>query len=396
MIFQTFFWFFIGYVNIYVEGFFIEKFINICKNRKIVLQNLHLENDTYIKARILKTDFREIAKIAKKTKCKIKIEKKVGIPFIINRYRKRKVFAVAILLISIFIFVLTKHIWNIEINGTEKIPKNEIVELLNDYGIKIGNLKSNINTQKICNLIMLERNDISWIGIDIKGTNAIVSIKEAKEIPEIIDKNEICNIVAAKSGTISKIVVRSGTARVNVGDMVKEGDLLVEGIMEGEHTGKRKVHAEADIYGKNCIIKEKKEFYIQNETVNSGKKEKKIEICINNFKINFNKRVSKFKNYDTIIANKKVRFFSNYFFPIEIRTIKNIELQMVQKEYSENELKEKIVKELEDEFEKQYNISEYNEESINRSEEIINFNDGINVKITYEVEDNIGTKVNVN
>ena len=69
---------------------------------------------------------------------------------------------------------------------------------------------------------------------------------------------------------------------------------------------------------------------------------------------------------------------------------------MVEIEYSENELRQKIIKELEDEFEKQYRISDYDNDRINRNEEITNLNNGLNVKITYEIEDDIGTKVNVN
>ena len=127
MIFKIIYMFFAGYVNLSIEGFFVERFINICMNKKIVLQDLHRENNTYIKVKILKSDFKEIRHIAKKTKCKVKIEKKAGIPFYINKYRKRKIFVIAILVIAIFIFALTKFIWNIEVVGNEKISKEEII-----------------------------------------------------------------------------------------------------------------------------------------------------------------------------------------------------------------------------------------------------------------------------
>ena len=257
MILRVIYMFFAGYVSIVVEGFFIERFLNICRNKKIFLQDLHRENSTYIKAKILKSDFKEIANIARKTKCKVKIEKKSGMPFFINKYRKRKIFAVAVLVIAIFIFVLTKFIWNIEIVGNEKLTTEDIMGIVNEHGIAIGKLKNGINTEQISNAIRLERNDLAWIGINIKGTNVIVTVEEAIETPEVIDKNDICNIVASKDAVISKIVVQSGTARVVEGDEVKMGDILVEGVMEGVHTGTRQVHAEADVFGKIYIEKEK-------------------------------------------------------------------------------------------------------------------------------------------
>ncbi len=394
MIFKMIYMFFAGYINLSIEGFFVERFINICINKNIILQDLHRENNTYIKVKILKSDFKEIRHIAKKTKCKVKIEKKAGVPFFINKYRKRKIFVIAVLVIAIFIFVSTKFIWNIEVDGNEKISEEEILELVSEYGIKQGKLKSNINEEKISNSIRLKRNDLSWIGINMKGTNVIITVREAIEMPEIIDKNEICNIIATKDATISKIVVQSGTARVAVGDEVKKGDILVEGIMEGVNTGNREVHSEANIYGKNYYEKEKKESFVQNIKSKTGNEEQKNEICINKFKINFNKGVSKFENYDTISTSKKVKLFSNFYLPIEIKKTTNIEIVNEQKVYSEEELKEKIEKELEEELEKEYGISKYDEKDKKRDIEVNLENDGITVKLMYEIQEDIGTKAN--
>lgn len=394
MLTKIIYMFFSGYVTLSIEGFFIERFINICMNKKIFLQDIKRENSTYLKVKILKSDFKEIRHIAKKTRCKIRIEKKSGFPFIINKYRKRKIFAVAILVIAIFIFILTRFIWNIEVIGNENIPKEEIISIAKEYGIDVGKLKSNINTEKISNEIRLKRDDISWVGIKVKGTNIIISVKEGIEVPEIIDKNEVCNIVSTKDAIISKIVVQNGTARVNVGDKVKKGDILVQGIMESEITEPRLVHAEADVYGKIYFEKEKKEEFVQNEKVKTGNEEHKNEICINNFKINLYKRVSNFENYDTICASKKIKLFSNFYIPIEIKQITNIETKIEQKTYSEEELKNKILNELEEELEKEYKLSDYEEK--NKKKEVISQKEenGLYVKLIYEVQEEIGTKAN--
>ena len=59
------------------------------------------------------------------------------------------------------------------------------------------------------------------------------------------------------------MIIRNGTARKNVGDEVSEGDLLVEGVMEGKYTGQREVHSDADIYILKKYEKEKKEPFVQ-------------------------------------------------------------------------------------------------------------------------------------
>lgn len=381
-----------GYLSIIVEGFFIERFLNICRQKEIFLKDLHRENSTYIKMKILKSDFKEILHIAKKTKCKVKIEKKSGVPFFINRYRKRKIFAIAGIVIAIFIFILTKFVWNIEIVGNEKISEEEVKNLLSEYDIEIGTLKSKINTEKVSNLIRLNREDLSWIGITVKGTNVIVTIEESIEIPEIIDENEICNIVALEDSIISKIIVRNGTSKVQVGDEVKKGDILVEGIMEGANTGIRNVHADADVFGKKTYSKEAKENFVQNVKIKTGNEEEKNEICIKNFTINFNKRLSKFENYDTIITRNKIKFFSDFYFPFEIKKTTYVEYKNEQKTFSEEELISKIEKQLEEEMESEFKISDYEEKYKKRNLYTNIENDGITVKLVYEIEQKIGRK----
>ena len=216
MLFKWLYMYISGIVDITVEGFFIERFINICKSQDIILWSSKVEKGTILKARISKSDFKKIRHIAKKTSCKVAIDRKNGLPFIVKKYKKRKIFAIALLVIAIFCFAITRFIWNIEIIGNENISKEEILSDLANYGIKEGKLKSNLDLEEIKNQIRLQRNDLAWIGIDIEGTNAIVTIVESIKEPEIVDENTPSNIIADKSGTVSKIVVRNGTARVNV------------------------------------------------------------------------------------------------------------------------------------------------------------------------------------
>lgn len=381
-----------GYVNIKVEGFFVERFINMCLAQDIFLWNIKYENNILVKLKISVADFKKIKKIAKKTKSKVKIETKVGLPFFLYHYRKRKIFLILACIVFLLIFILTRFVWNIEITGTKNISVEELRAVLKEEGIKEGILKNSIETEEVINTIRLKREDIAWIGIKIKGTNVIVEVVEAKEKPEVIDETKICNIVAKKSATISKIIVQNGTARVSVGDAVNAGDLLVEGVMEGQYTGSRQVNAEATIYGKISYEKSKKESLIQEIEKSTGKEEKKIEINLNNFKIILPKGVSKFENYDTIKTNKKLKLFSNFYLPISFTEIKFVEKQKEYKTYTEEELILKLKKELEDELKKEYSLSEENIEELLETDVQ---NGSVEVKVTYIVQEEIGTKENL-
>ena len=364
-------WF--GYVRVNLEGFFINRFLNLCKNENIDICSLVSDNGTYIKFEVLKRDFKKIKHIAKKTKCRVKIERKIGVPFFLNKYKKRKVFAVALSAVAFFIIFLSNFVWDIDVIGCEHMLEKDIVDILNKKGISIGKSKHNINFEKIENEIKIENPKIAWIGIDIEGTQINAQIKEAIEIPDVIDNNVSSNIIAIQDAKITKMVVRNGTPRVTIGQDVKKGDVLVEGVMEGMYKGVRDVCADADITGVVYVSKEKFENFVQENKVKTGNVETDFSINIKKNKINFNKRVSKFKKYDTIRTNNKIKLFSKFLFPFEIEKIIREEYILENKTYSKEELENKILKELEENLEVTYNISKYNEK-YKRRDVVVNEN----------------------
>ncbi len=196
--------YFTGYVNIRVEGFFIERFINMCIAKKILLMDIKREKSTIMYANVGLADYKRLRQIAKKTKSKIKIQRKKGLPFTAHKYRKRKIFGILCLAVLIGIIVSSNYIWNIEITGNSKISSEDILKSLEENGLNIGVSKNDMDTNSVINKIRLDRDDIAWIGITVKGTNAIVKIKETDKAPEIIDENEYCDIVADKTRNDNK------------------------------------------------------------------------------------------------------------------------------------------------------------------------------------------------
>lgn len=378
----------LGYVKIKVESVFIERFINICISKRIFIWDIQREKSSIMYANIGIKDFKRLKNVAKKTKSKISIEGKYGIPFLLHRYRKRKNFFILCSIILISLVAMSRFVWNIEIEGLQTIPKEEFMQELNDYGLKIGTRKSLIDSNSIINKMRLTRDDISWMGIDIKGTNIIIKIKEKEKAPIVINKSDYCNIVSNKTGLITKINVQDGTKAVEIGDMVKEGDVLVLGLLEGKFSGEtRYVHAIADVDAKVWYSKKEKFYYNQDIRKETGQIENKYSIKFNNFKINFTKTLSKFQNYDTICKSKKILLFPNFYLPIEIVKKTNIEYKKISKTFTEEELieiaTEKLEIEIEAEIENKDNI-------INKQINVDKQEEYVEVEIIYEVIEKIG------
>lgn len=108
----------IGYVNIVVEGYYIERFINICKSKGIIFWNMKREKSSIFHANVGIKEFKRIREIARKLQCHVKIERKRGLPFIFNKYKKRKTFLALLLIVICGLIICSNYIWNIQISRT--------------------------------------------------------------------------------------------------------------------------------------------------------------------------------------------------------------------------------------------------------------------------------------
>lgn len=388
MFFKIVFSYILGYLRISIEGYYIERFINICKKRNITIWNLKRNKNTMLFFNVRIKEFKEVCKIVKQLNCKLKIRSKKGLPFLMYKYKKRKTFAILLIIVVFIIGLSSMYVWNVDIieENNQELPN--IRQDIEEAGIKLGTLKSKINSKEIINKIRLKRNDVAWMGIEKKGTNIIVKLVKADQKPEIVDTNEYCNIVSDKTGVITKINAQNGTANVKAGDTINKGDILINGWMEGKYTGIRYVHAKGEIEAKVWYTKNKKIPYILTQTRETGNQENKYSLKINNFEINFLKKYSKFEIYDTIETDSKFRIFSDFYLPISVVKTTFKEKENYTQKYTLEEAKTLGIEELQEELKKEIKDEK---KIVNKNINTYEKEDGVEIYVTYEVLENIGT-----
>ena len=389
MIIKIVFSYIVGYLGLTIEGYYIERFINMCRSNKIAIWHLKRTKDVQLDCKTGIHDFKEVCKIAKKTKCKVKITRKRGLPFLLHRYKRRKIFFILLIVMILLTMISSHFVWNVDIREENEQELENIAKEIEEAGLKTGVLKSKIKTKEIINKIRLERNDIAWMGIELKGTNAIVKVVKADEKPEIIKDDEYCSIISDKIGMITKINAQTGTANVKVGDTINKGDTLINGWMEGKYTGIRYVHAKGEVQAKVWYTKYKNIPYNTTERIETGNIENQYTIQLNNFKINLHKGVSKFKIYDTIETENKMKLFSDFYLPISIIKTTHKEIEEKPKTYEIEEAKNIGIQELQEELEKEI---EKKESIVGKNINTYEKEGSIDVYVTYEVLENIGTE----
>lgn len=136
------------------------------------------------------------------------------------------------------IMVLSSLIWDVRIEGNEKITDIEIVNILSECGMSVGDFWGGINRSEVESRLLRSNDEISWISINRRGVVAYIKVIE-KEKENIIEmpRVEYSNIVASADCIIEEVTVSQGTALVKPGDVVKKGDVLIVGCLSEESGG---------------------------------------------------------------------------------------------------------------------------------------------------------------
>ena len=243
-----------GYVMIEVSGFSIERFINMATFRGIYLWNIQ-PNGSVVQMNVSARGYGLLKECAEKTGCQYQLVCRCGLPALFRRYKKRKVLAVGFLFFIVILYSLSSFIWVVDIEGNERISKEELLNACEKMGVAPGKLKWHINTENVTENLIETFEDISWVSVSIEGTDATIHIVETIPKPEMIDKKTPSNLIAKKDSVIQSITAEAGTPKVQSGDVVKKGELLISGevvivVGEEEEAGREYIKARGTILGK--------------------------------------------------------------------------------------------------------------------------------------------------
>jgi similar to stage IV sporulation protein len=332
-----------GFVLIEITGLSVERFINIAAFNGVSMWDINkAENGVTMKVSV--SGFRKLKDAKKKTKSKIKITAKTGMPFFLFRYRKRKLLFGGVLFFLFALYFLSSFIWLIDIEGIERIEQNAVLESLNREGLAIGVFKRNIQPNDLENIMLEEFDDISWINIHIKGTRAHITLTEILPKPEKVDKSLPSNVIAKKSGIITKIATSAGTPLKNVGDMVQIGEMLVSGevFVKQDESGDvvYYTHAESEVWAR---ISYEVNFLLPYEYVDkhfTGKNRKAYDLNIFGKNISFINIDKYYINYDRITSRKQLKLGDDYPLPFVVIKKEVREFVSVTKRHSAEQARE--------------------------------------------------------
>ncbi len=314
------FHFLTGYVIIKIEGGAIEHFLNLCAAEKLRITGLKWRGSQYATGEILPSVYHRIKLFARDNGCKISVIRRGGMPFMLKRMKKRKVLLVSFFVVLFILFWLCSRIWVIDIAEHDPEKRAEIAMILEKNGVKAGMPRHALKPFVLQQEVLGMHRQFSWFWVEIKGTHATVEVRYSKTPPEVVPADKICNIVASKNGIIQRMVVRSGKPMVKEGASVKEGQLLVSGVVPNSYISAMYVHSDADITARTNVTLSKSASTYITKRIKTGKHEKKYSVSIAGKNFNLFFKTPDFKHYDGEIIEKRLRLFGDFYMPVTVRT----------------------------------------------------------------------------
>ena len=311
-----------GYVRIRLAGYSPERFLNLCKSHHIEIWDLQ-SNGLYYEMNVSIGDFRKLKPLRKKASARIRVIGRYGLPFFLYRNRYRKMFPVGMILAVVVLYVLSLFIWNIHIEGNYSRSTDVILDYLESENVVHGMKKSEVDCKELQSKIRIAFPDIIWVSAEIKGTRLLIRIKEnmdtfAVETEET--EKEPRDIVAAKGGIITSILVRSGVSQIQVGEEVEAGASLVLGQIEilddnGEVAGYQYTAADADIYATTTYFYQD-EFLLSHEVLHTtGKKQYGFYAALGNKTISLDWK-PRFETYRILNTEYPLKLTENFYLPL--------------------------------------------------------------------------------
>ena len=243
-----------GFFRFELKGRFPERFINICTRRGISIRDLNASDDA-ITGSCRITDKQAVILAAKKSGCTLDITKEYGLPIFCRKYISRLGLLAGAVIGAVFCVYMSGYIWNINIVTPDGLSEFEIRKELMENGLTEGVRYDYQDISRTERQVKLCDNRISWISINVFGTNAVVELSARKNVSGVSDENidskgKVSNLKAGADGTITRLEVQSGSPVVHAGDGVQKGQLLVSGVLEYTNGGNAFTDSKGKVFAK--------------------------------------------------------------------------------------------------------------------------------------------------
>ena len=225
---------------------------------------------------VMRKDWPELREIIDKSGILVYSVYGKGLPFFVDRYKKRAGFFAGAVIFLLLVWFSTLFVWRVEVVSDTEMNTAAVIGNLKNIGIAEGSFIPTTDCLEKSAEYLSTYDDCSWLSVNIVGTVARIELRPNVRAEDKTVGDNPCNIVAGYGGVICSFVINSGKGYVSAGDVVKKGDLLVSGIIEDVGGQLRLIESDAEIYAETERILEIKVDFAHTEKSYTGREKSSL------------------------------------------------------------------------------------------------------------------------
>ncbi len=232
-------------VRLRVSGLNVEKLLNAARKQGIVLKSVIRERDRAVTVCCPARSAAAFRALAADKGFEVSEGTPLGLLAAGQWLRKRWGLTLGAVLCLLLMIYALGFVWRVSVENAGPYL-GEVHLFLEENGIRPGIRRSRVDLAALRDRLSWRLPTVKWVRTEWRGVTLRVIIEEGTPPPDV-PVGETGDVVAGEDGVVKWIAVYAGTPRVKPGDLVRTGQVLIQGAERGENGEIRSIQARGDV-----------------------------------------------------------------------------------------------------------------------------------------------------
>ncbi len=258
-----------GSVRIKVEGLNLDRLLTALLNGGFVLYGLKRPSYQVLTFSVSYRRKKRVCAFLQKQSYKFSVTDEKGLPAGLKKLSLRIGLIAGFILCVSGAAAYSGRVWDIRVEGLERIKASEVTAILTEMGYRGGMRKKDVDRGEVALALNIGLADAADVTAEMRGTCLIIRINETTEK----DGGTTAaphDITASYDAVVTRVLALDGTALVKPGDIVRKGAVLIAGYNLDKEGNRTEVAAKGEVRGKVFFSAENVFFTEREEYVRTG------------------------------------------------------------------------------------------------------------------------------
>lgn len=229
-----------GWLTVEIRGQRPERLLNLALREGLALTDVRWLGPGRLEAQLTPDDLKRLRPLTRRSRCRLRIRRRQGLPFWLAAARRRPLLPAAILLFIPLLAFLSSLVAEVTVTSPYELdPREEalVYQLAREAGVEAGRCRWAMDLEAAEKAILRGFPRLFYVEILRHGNRLEIAVVRRIDVPEDEQIRPPGDLVAAAPGVIIDALVQRGTAAVASGDTVRQGQTLISGAYAGDYLG---------------------------------------------------------------------------------------------------------------------------------------------------------------